>query len=93
MAVALGPSTFEMVGEASSVGTRWKRWKKGFQYYMDARGIMQEKQAKALLLHSAGMDVQNIFEDLTDLGHGPRPTQCVRKSAPYSRRLFSAVHQ
>ena len=75
MAVALGPgdlsgpSTFDIVGEASSIGTRWKRWKKGFQYYLDARGITQEKQAKALLLHSAGMDVQDIFKNLTDPGH------------------------
>ena len=75
MAVALGlgdlsgPSTFGIVGEASSIGTRWKRLKKGFQYYLDARRIKQEKQAKALLLHLAGMDVQDIFENLTDPGH------------------------
>ena len=75
MAIALapgdvsGPSAFDVVGEASSIGTRWKRWKKAFQYYLDARGITQAKQAKALLLHSAGIDVQDIFESLTDPGH------------------------
>ena len=46
-----------------------KDGRKLFQYYLDARGITQAKQAKALLLHSAGIDVQDIFESLTDPGH------------------------
>ena len=60
MAVALapgdlfGPPAFDVTGEAASVGVRWKGWKKRFTYYLDARGITQAKQAKALLLQSAG---------------------------------------
>ena len=64
-----GPVKFDVTGEAASIGARWKRWKKAFQYYLDGRGITQAKQARALLLHCAGMDVQDIFETLTDPGH------------------------
>lgn len=63
------PSSFDATGDASSLGARWKRWKKTFEYFLEAKGISTPKQARALLLYSAGQEVQDIFENLTDPGH------------------------
>ena len=64
-----GPPAFDISGDAASAGSRWKRWKKALQYYLLARGVNNPNQPKALLLHVAGMDVQYVFETLTDPGH------------------------
>ena len=39
---------------------------KSFQFYVEERGIRAAARRKALLLHCAGMEVQEIFETLTD---------------------------
>ena len=62
---------FDCSGDPTSVGPRWKRWKKAFQFYVDGKGIENNNQKRALLLHSAGMDVQDIFETLTDVPFAP----------------------
>ena len=48
--------------------------RKRFHTMWDARGISQAKQTKALLLHTAGMNVQDLFEILTDPGHPKKVT-------------------
>ena len=44
--------------------SRWKRWRKSFEFFVEAQGIEGAKQKKALLLHCAGVDVQEIFRAL-----------------------------
>lgn len=56
------------VGDNSNMSQRWLRWKKSFQFYITASGVSDDKQKTALLLHSAGMEVQDIFETLTVAG-------------------------
>ena len=96
MAVALlprdlsRPPAFDLTGESASVGVRWKRRKKGFMYYLDARGITQVKQDKALLLHSAGTDVQDIFEKLTGPGHADSEENDTHNDYEKSLRTFDA---
>ena len=58
---------FDCTGDPTSVTPRWKRWKKAFQFYIDGKGVQNNDQKKALLLHSAGMDVQDIFETLNNV--------------------------
>ena len=55
-----GIQPFDSTGDSTSVSPRWKRWRKSFQFF----GIEEAKQKKALLLHCAGVDVQEIFEAL-----------------------------
>ena len=52
---------FDCKGEITSVSSRWKRWRKSFEFFVEAQGIEGAKQKKALLLHCAGVDVQEIF--------------------------------
>jgi hypothetical protein len=37
------------------------------QFYVDWKGVAQDTQKRALLLHSAGMDVQDVFDTLEDV--------------------------
>ena len=58
------PAAFDTKGNPSQVSVRWQRWKRGFEYYLAARGNTEDGQKRALLLHCAGLDVQDIFETL-----------------------------
>ena len=60
--------SFDCKSEPSSLGTRWIKWKRSFVYYLEAKGIEKDKQKKALLLHCAGSDAEDIFSTLTDPG-------------------------
>jgi len=64
-------SPFDCKGNPTSVGPRWRRWKRSFEFFLEAKGITKVSQGKALLLHCAGQDVQDIFDTLTDPGPVP----------------------
>ncbi|KXJ26321.1 hypothetical protein AC249_AIPGENE305 [Exaiptasia diaphana] len=57
---------FDPTGDVTSVGPRWKRWKRSFQYYLTGRGIKDDDRKKALLLHLAGERVHDIFDGLAE---------------------------
>ena len=59
---------FDCAGDATSLGTRWNKWIRSFKFFLTAKGIENGKQKRALLLHCAGSDVQDIFETLTGTG-------------------------
>ena len=61
-----GTWPFDCRGDSTSVGLRWRRWRKSFQFYVDGRGITAAAWKRALLLHCAGAEVQEIFETLMD---------------------------
>ena len=63
-----GMSPFDCTGDVTSIGPRWKRWKTAFQFFAEGKGVKDAKQKRSLLLHSAGMDVQEIYATLTDPG-------------------------
>ena len=50
-----GVHAFDCKGDVTSV-----------QFFVEAKGIEDARQKKALLLHCAGVDVQEIFEALDD---------------------------
>ena len=45
-----------------------KKWKQSFEFYLIASGTGGDSQMRALLLHGAGPDVQDIFMHLEDPG-------------------------
>ena len=65
---------FDSHGDPSNVGRRWRRWLKSFCLYADSKGLIiqadsaDKVQRRALLLHSAGENVQEIFKTLADTG-------------------------
>ena len=42
------------------------KWRKAFGYLIVGNGIVNDDQKKALLLHCAGMDVQEVFDTLPE---------------------------
>jgi len=63
-----GVALFDCKGNSSALGPRWKKWLQLFQYFLVAKGVVNDVQKKALLLHTAGIEVQELFETLTDPG-------------------------
>ena len=87
---------FDPHGDPSSVGRRWQRWMKSFSLYADSKGLIiqadkddNKVQRRALLLHSASEDVQEIFETLADTGR--IMTTSSRKQIRHTRTTFSAA--
>ncbi len=72
-----GIPTFEFYKDPATLGPRWTRWLTSFELYADGKGlIMKEDVAasvrqrrRALLLHHAGPDVQDVFSTLPDTGN------------------------
>ncbi|KAF6027672.1 hypothetical protein EB796_014016 [Bugula neritina] len=69
MAVSLDTSasnvrTFSVSTDPMTVGLRWKKWKRAFEYFVVGRGVTNAAQKKALLLNMAGKEAQDIFEVL-----------------------------
>ena len=63
-----GISPFECKGNSSALAPCWKKWLQSFQYFLVAKGVVNDTQKKALLLHTAGIEVQELYETLTDPG-------------------------
>lgn len=54
------------VSDVTGIASKWQRWRRAFELYATGKGIEGAAQAKALLLHTAGMDVQDIFFTLPE---------------------------
>ena len=65
-----GVAPFDCKGNSSALAPRWKKWLQSFQYFLVAKGVVNDAQKKALLLHTAGIEVQELYETLTDPGPG-----------------------
>lgn len=62
-----GLQPFDCLSDPAGVAQRWRRWKRAFEYYLLAKGTNEPTRRKAILLHTAGIDVQDIFETLPDV--------------------------
>ena len=92
----------DLTGSSSQVAERWRQWKRSYQYYVDGKGITNPSRKKAQLLHLAGMEVQDIYEDLPDPGplnadQDNEYVVCLRtldahfrteENVPYERHVF-----
>ena len=54
--------TLDVSGIAHEVSVRGMKWRRSFGYYADDSGISDSDNKKKLLLHYAGMSVQDIFD-------------------------------
>ena len=54
--------------DENNLAQRWKKWKQSFEFYVTASGTDNDSQMRALLLHCAGPDVQDIFMHLQGVG-------------------------
>ena len=66
--INITPVTNFDIHDESNIAQRWKKWKQTFKFYLIASGIDADVQMRALLLHSAGPGVQDIFMHLENGG-------------------------
>ena len=56
----------DLTGSSSQDAECWRQWTRSYQYYIDGMGITNASRKRAQLLHLAGMEVQDMYEDLPD---------------------------
>ena len=68
--------TCDCFGDQTTLGLWWNRWLTPFQLFADGKGLIineenanNKQRRRALLLHLAGPDVQDIFSTLPDTGY------------------------
>ncbi|XP_062578034.1 uncharacterized protein K02A2.6-like [Saccostrea cucullata] len=59
-----GVGKFDPNAEPSQLNQAWKRWHRSFELFAVGKGVSDAEQKKALLLHCAGPEVQDIFYTL-----------------------------
>ena len=59
---------FKVVGENTNISRTWDLYIRRFNYYLAASGVTKDEQQKAMLICLAGEGVQNIYEDLSEVG-------------------------
>ena len=59
-----GLPCFNPKDDPTTLGSRWKRWKRAFQLYLTSKGVTAAGQKLALLLHTAGIDFQDVYYTL-----------------------------
>ena len=93
---------FDCTGDPTTLGTRWYKWIRSFKFFLTAKGVDSAKQKRALLLHCAGSDVQDIFETLTDTGNDEDYNKALDAldghfkpsvNTPYERHLLRQMTQ
>ena len=48
-------TAFEPKGDLNGISQWWKRWKRSFASYLTGKGVTDDKQKRALLLHAANL--------------------------------------
>ena len=64
---------------SSQVATKWRKWKHTVKYCAEGKGINSSRKKTSLLLHLAGMEVQDILKILSTQNQREikTHTQCV----------------
>ena len=52
----------------TNLAQKWDQYYKRFEYYIRAQNVTKDEQKKALPLHVAGEEVQDLFETLPNTG-------------------------
>ncbi|XP_062542458.1 uncharacterized protein K02A2.6-like [Armigeres subalbatus] len=93
--------------DTSSIATRWKKWKRSLELFLEVNSVALASRKRSYLLHYAGPAVQDIFYELE--GHdaaAPMGSDIYREaiklldnyfapmaSIPYDRFVFRSIRQ
>ena len=66
MAVAIttdlgGITNFDIYGDPTTVGARWRKWKRSFELFVVGKGVQDAVQKKALFLRCGGPQMQDVY--------------------------------
>lgn len=56
-----GLQPFQVKGDPYSISQRWRKWKRAFELYVLGKGIASDSQKHSFLLHTAGLEVQDVY--------------------------------
>ncbi|XP_062540761.1 uncharacterized protein K02A2.6-like [Armigeres subalbatus] len=59
--------------DTTNVSSRWKKWKRSFEIFLDVNNVALPSRKKSYLLHFAGESVQDIYDSLVGDGNQPVP--------------------
>ena len=97
-----GLPCFDPKGEPNSLSVRWKRWKRAFNLYVASKGVTNEGQKVTLLLHSGGIELQEIYYTLVSEDQDTSFNDCVavldnyftpKVNVPFERHVFRQMQQ
>ena len=63
-----GIKNFNVHEDRTTIAQRWTKWVKQFELYVIASGVTDADQKRALFLHMAGPDIQDIYDTLSASG-------------------------
>ena len=94
-------TAFDPKGDLNGISQRWKRWKRSFPSYLTGKGVTDDKQKRALLLHAARVDVQIYFtmvseEEIFSFTTTMKALDCYfvpKSTVPFERHFFKQIAQ
>lgn len=102
MAVAIqgdlgGISSFDIHGDPTTVGARWKKWKHSFKLFACGKGVTNAAEKKALLLCILLIFFllvsQVSMKMFTQLQSNSWPVRILPSCVPYERHIFGTKTQ
>ncbi|CAB4043490.1 Hypothetical predicted protein, partial [Paramuricea clavata] len=94
---------FDHKGDPNTLSIRWKRWKRAFNLYMVSKGVTNEQQKVALLLHSGGMELQELYYTLSPDSEDNNLQECLNRcfrcifytkvNVAFERHMFRQMQQ
>ena len=54
--------------QISNIGARWTNWLERFERFVIVTGVKDDTRKRAMLIHYAGTEVDEIFDNLPDTG-------------------------
>nr|XP_058952093.1 uncharacterized protein K02A2.6-like [Pocillopora verrucosa] len=105
-----GIPKFDCHSEPATLGPRWTRWFTSFELFADGKGLIitegtnatTRQRRRAMLLHLAGQDVQEIFSTLANTGEATDYTAAVtalngyflpKVNSAFARQKFHRLQQ
>lgn len=97
-----GIPKFTPNGDPTQLCNKWKRWKRAFLLYIEARGVTKPGQKLALLLHNGGMDFQEMYYSLVPESENKNFEQALEildnhfiptANVPFERHQFRQLYQ
>ena len=99
MAMALDLSSlekFDPYSDPTTLSVRWKEWLQRFERFLVAMDIKDETRKRALLLYTAGNEVEKIFATLSDVGEDKDYKKAIEKLSAYfspKKNLLFETHK
>ena len=97
-----GLQPFQVKGDPHSISQRWRKWKRAFELYVLGKGITSDSQKRGLLLHTAGLEVQDVYFTLVPGGEDkdyPATLKVLddyfipKANVPFEKHLFRQISQ